>query len=525
MFSRRPGFRFSRRITAGPVTAGGGGGGDTDPPGIAVGGIVINADGVSGRITFDEDMSTGATPTVGSITLNNTLATISGFSWASATELDFTIASYTVIGSAFATVTMSYTAGVAPLKDVANNNLADFSGASLTNNSIHAPMVHIETLLSGTSWTSPADLFGTSLFVEGWAAGEGGQTATKAGDSGGYCNKTDTIAANTAYSYSIGAAGTTGGGNGGDIAWRTNVMVVPGGASATSAVGDVTRAGQTGTSGAGSTTGGGSPGTTGGASGATPGEPNGAPGMAGNVVARLPGAGGGSTGSAQRAGAPGYIRLACHRHPPLTGAYVTAFAEYRDSASGTSHGAYAAPGTHQAGDQIALFIALGSAAVVPLCLQGDGVAGVPFASQQNTTAGCLALFIRTATGSDDMTVTTTPSNGGAVQMRRIRRATGTPEATGTTGSGTAANAGTHTPTGGSQSRLVVTAATFCAGVGNQNSPSAFPTDYRTCYTPQRTSNTATAGIGCGVRTETASSYAPAWTGNIENWAAITATWE
>ena len=99
------------------------------------------------------------------------------------------------------------------------------------------------------AWTPSVYMQSQSAFIEGWGAGSSG---TSNGDGGTYANTTVTIAASGTYILTLGAysTGATGGGDTSVVdPLSSNVIVAPGGGSATSAVGTVTNAGGFGGSG------------------------------------------------------------------------------------------------------------------------------------------------------------------------------------------------------------------------------------------------------------------------------------
>lgn len=486
--------------------------------------IVADSAGTSTDVTFGENMDQTSTPAGGDLSFSGTPVTIASAAWQSATVLRLTHATHRLMGSLFSTPTLNYTPGVNPIRGLVGNNLDAFNGEAVTNNSTQEPMMSTETLYASGNWTAPADLYGTTCFVESWAPGEGGQTATKAGDTGYYCAVTDTIAASGVYAYTIGAIGSAGGGNGGDNTWRTNILVAPGGGSTTTAIGDVIRAGSAGQSAAGAATGGGSPGSssagTSGASGGAAGEPNGAPGISSNIASRGPGTGGASTGSQQRAGGVGWKRVVCLRHPPLTGPYVVSLAEYRDTAGTTSRSLPAPAGTHVAGDYGVVLSGL-PGATVPSSLQATTVLNTA-----NGTAVNATMFLRAMTGTDTITITSSNVSG-AFRYYRIRGANGTASANGATGTTSAPNPGTHNPTGGANIlRLVFQCCAVEAQSNNANTIGGQPADYPGINTPQRSNSNTSAGLVTGTRREQAMSYTPgAFTNSIENWAAICGSME
>lgn len=129
-FSRRPLLRMNRGriatvagVIVPPV-------GDTTPPGVTS--IVAIATGIT--ITLNEACDQTSTPAAGAFSSTGTHATFGTPSWTSATTLSIPCSDDSRITD-FETVTFSYTAGANPIRDVALNNLANFSGAAVTNSS------------------------------------------------------------------------------------------------------------------------------------------------------------------------------------------------------------------------------------------------------------------------------------------------------------------------------------------------------------------------------------------------------
>ncbi len=95
-----------------------------------------------------------------------------------------------------------------------------------------------QLLTSGTTWTRPAGIVGTTVLVSAIAAGESYTSTGPVGGQGGSYIQKYPYAAGATVSYSIGAGGTgTTGANGGDTVWGTITLVGGGATNASGCVG------------------------------------------------------------------------------------------------------------------------------------------------------------------------------------------------------------------------------------------------------------------------------------------------
>ena len=115
----------------------------------------------------------------------------------------------------------SYTPERAVYLDLLNTHLDATTG-------LQKPMFQL--LTSGSTWTRPAGIVGTTVYVTGIAGGEAGNGTS--GRGGSYLIKWP-YAAGATVTYSIGAGGvySTGGENGGNTVWGT-ITLIGGGVSA-----------------------------------------------------------------------------------------------------------------------------------------------------------------------------------------------------------------------------------------------------------------------------------------------------
>jgi uncharacterized repeat protein (TIGR02059 family) len=102
---------------------------DTTPPTLST--AAIPSAGTTLVLTYNEALDTGSTPAAGAFSLSGTARTVSSVA-VSGSAVTLTLSGAVAIG---ATVTVSYTAGGAPIRDVAGNNAANLSSQAVTNNS------------------------------------------------------------------------------------------------------------------------------------------------------------------------------------------------------------------------------------------------------------------------------------------------------------------------------------------------------------------------------------------------------
>lgn len=157
------------------------GSGDTTPPGYSA--ITVTSLGLTIEFDFDEAMDQTSTPATGDFSLAGTFATFASFAWSSSTKLVGTLATTALIWSG-ATVTVSYTPGANPIRDLAHNNAAALSGAAVTNASNRTPLTIVTSVtcrwwydatqgltLAGSAVTQWNDLSGNGAHLTQSTAG------------------------------------------------------------------------------------------------------------------------------------------------------------------------------------------------------------------------------------------------------------------------------------------------------------------------------------------------------------------
>lgn len=211
-----------------------------------------------------------------------------------------------------------------------------------------ASSVRVRGLISGTTYTTPADVKHLRVFVIGATGGQlaAGYNRALGGIGGpGYSEKYYSTPA-ASYSYSIGAAGSSSGGAGGTTSWNGTIYVTgsggvldtgTGSAGGVGSGGDFNASGGNGGTGAGYTDGngggGGGPGTRAG---------NGYNGGGGTVGSGGGGGGGGGTGGAGGGGSG----------PAGSGGAAATAA----SVSAPNHGGYQSPGDYIFGSGASGFV-------------------------------------------------------------------------------------------------------------------------------------------------------------------------
>lgn len=103
---------------------------DTTPP-ILVGQPVIPANGLTVTLTYNEALDAASTPATGDFVLVGTASTVSSVNVTGSTVV---LTLNTAVGFSDI-VTLSYTAGVAPIQDLAGNQAVNLVNQAVTNNS------------------------------------------------------------------------------------------------------------------------------------------------------------------------------------------------------------------------------------------------------------------------------------------------------------------------------------------------------------------------------------------------------
>ncbi len=110
-------------------------GGDVTAPTLVS--AIINAAGTSLTLTYSEDLDTGSVPALGAFALAGTiLAALTGTPNVTGSTVVLTLAPGVTVGESG--ITISYTAGGAPIQDVAGNDAANLVAQAVTNNSARA---------------------------------------------------------------------------------------------------------------------------------------------------------------------------------------------------------------------------------------------------------------------------------------------------------------------------------------------------------------------------------------------------
>lgn len=106
---------------------------------------VIPTGGTSLVLTYSEALSTGSVPAAGAFSLAGTAITVSSVGIAGS-AVTLTLSGGVLQG---ATVTVSYTPGGAPIRDVAGNNAASLTGQAVTNNSTVTGLLTPDQIFTG----------------------------------------------------------------------------------------------------------------------------------------------------------------------------------------------------------------------------------------------------------------------------------------------------------------------------------------------------------------------------------------
>lgn len=330
----------------------------------------------------------------------------------------------------------------------------------------------VDTFTANGTWTSP--LAGTAQ-VECWGAGGGGVTATGGGGGGAY-SRADVAVTEIGYTVVVGASAA---GNGADTTFATTTVVAKGGTGAagggaggqaSASTGTVKYDGGNGQVDAGSAYGGGGAGDSGAGALAEPGERNGGRGSAAGFGAYI-GSGGGSTSGAGRTSARGECRVTYTRPADPTYPRPQFRTWGRDLTTGTTSRSAPMPSGIVAGELLLMAVASDGAAALDITVSGWNKLG----QQINATNTCtLAVFYKTAEGSDTATVETSAAESCTIQVWRIANG-GVPEMT-TTAGGTSTNPNppSHVPSTGDAKYLWIALA--CVD-GNGVAPSAAPSGY------------------------------------------------
>jgi uncharacterized repeat protein (TIGR02059 family) len=148
--SRRPGARFNRGRIATVAEPAAPPGSDVTAPTLVS--AVINAAGTSLTLTYDEALDAASTPASGAFALGGTARTVSSVNVTGSTVV-LTLSGVIGVG---VSVTVSYTAGGAPIQDVAGNDAANLVAQAVTNNST-------QDVTAPTLSSAAIDSAGTSL--------------------------------------------------------------------------------------------------------------------------------------------------------------------------------------------------------------------------------------------------------------------------------------------------------------------------------------------------------------------------
>jgi hypothetical protein len=328
--------------------------------------------------------------------------------------------------------------------------------------------VKVDTFTGPGNWTAT---FTGDVLVEVWGTGGGGSTNTGGGGGGEYAAKVVSVVQDQVYAVGMTATPASNT-DGGATTFDSTAVVANGGLSGanggtggTGGTGDTTRNGGNGALGTGNQAGGGAAGDAAAGSGSTGGASNGgygcsgATGPAGIRPGSTFGGGGSSTSGGGTPGARGHLRITYTVPDDTLHPNVQARSWGRNTSGSTSH-TITMPAGIEAGDLLLLLFSCNGNPTVTC-------SGWTKIGQDNSTSTTLAVFYKTAAGSDTATVSTTQSQISVHQVFRIDGHDGVPEAT-------FANAGTspgdppeHTASVGVGAHL------WIAGVSKRSTSNSF----------------------------------------------------
>ncbi len=380
-------------------------------------------------------------------------------------------------------------------------------------------MLVVDSFVTSGTWNSPIT---GNILARGWGGGGGGTAATGGGGGGAYGEKTIAVTPGS-YPVVIGARQT---GNGIDTTFDGTLLVIKGGKSganggagglASECTADAAYDGGDGEIGAATELGGGGAGSKGAAVADDPGEPNGGRGISG--WSTYMGAGSGSTAVAGRHAARGefraeYLVEAVAGYPRFQG-----YAETRDAGGGTTSRAVIMPDDIAAGEMLVIAVACDGAAALNITMTGTGWA--KRGQVINATSKCsLAIFYKTAEGSDTGTVLTSAAESCTIHAYRIADG-GVPEMTTDVGAtSTDPTAPGHTPSTGPGKFLVLAAVAVDATVYE---PGAAPTGYDTWLSTPPEHSQGVQLLVAQKRIDGVSEGTAAFTMNSVSWCGVTVT--
>lgn len=402
---------------------------DTNKPGAS---LAVSADGTRFELTLNEPGDQTSTPASSAFASNMSTITFTTPSWQSATILYIPFTGRILQSEV---PTLSYTAGANPIRDLAQNNLDNFSGSAVTNGSLYELETVVDTQLSNGSIADTEYVVGRAggfYYLGGGGGGDGGATQGGSGGAGEWGSIAIAAMLAGSYSWTLGSAGAGGSTGTATAGGDTEVLnpsstvigrakggspgvggaVGTGGAGGTGGIGDVLRAGGSGSGSAANTAGGGTSGSATAASGGNAGAPEGTPGS--SSANTNPGRGVGGTirtGSpvTGSAGGAGQVVAFYQRAVLATLPRVTAVAYGRDLAATTSR-VLTIPGAFAANTRLAA--AIGQAGV------SGGASMTGYTEVVDTGASHTALlYVRDSDNSDTMTLVTASTQTAWINYR------------------------------------------------------------------------------------------------------------
>lgn len=297
------------------------------------------------------------------------------------------------------------------------------------------PVSHLrtDTFMANGTWTAPAGI--TAATIELWGAGGGGKATVGGGGGGAYSSCNLTVVPVTGYAIAIGTSAVDT--NGGDTTFATTSCVAKGGLSggnggtggaSASGTGTTKYSGGNGQVTTGTAGGGGGAGNTGNGSAAAagtrgaPGPQNGGVGGRGGSNGLLPSGGGGSgTSTTQSVGAQGMAMVSYSLPVEIGYPVVKTKAFGRTSGDTTSH-VITLPSGVAVGDGLLVIFAIDDNPTLTI------TAGWTALRDEAGTSSAVhgAVFWKIASGSDDLTVTSSSAQNSTHVSLRIAGASQSP---------------------------------------------------------------------------------------------------
>lgn len=503
-------------------------GGDTTMPSFVS--AVWTTDGMRLDITYNEPLNESLNPAVGSFSFAGTTSV------PASTDVNGTVVSVTpdIPVLQGETITVSYTAGVNPIQDLAGNNAADLVDQATTNNSTVQLAGVFHTVMASSTISSLA--IGRPLTLVSWGAGGGGDGDNNLGEGasggGGACAVTEIDYGETSYDFVSGTGGSAGtlgtATSGTESSWSDSGGIVnqangggagiaslsigsaiagPGGSGG---VGDVINDGGPGAVGTGNVNPGGSGGTLTAAPGIAGGDPD---GIRGSTSANASPSTGGSatTGGVGRAGGHGFGRIFASTLANASYPFFDTEVTFHEDAVNTTSRDLVLAGSHVANDRLLVIGAI------------DGGGGTSAMSGWTTICdaanvgvdAALLVFGIDSTGSESLALTSA-SELGQFWMFRVKNADPVANWTITTlakESGGNANPPSHTHPAGSKPILWITivafdgvAASSVAGIPQNLFPSGW--DFMTNWTHPRGNTSSASGMFIAAKVSTTDTEDP-----------------